>query len=639
LRKREDANGQTLVIEHRLDPEVYVQLAITVPPEGVETEWRIALDNPLTHQPSKAPVVHRVRYPYFSDVAEDACGESPFVILPTLMGQKIPEPGKNLIGFPRVNYIGSATMGWFDFYGAKGGLYFKVGDLDPLPQTALVAQSDAATHRLRLGIERWALAWPGDKWTPGPVGLAVHAGDWHKAADLYRAWFRRNFKAYAAPDWLREADGYVMSGGATYEFADFPRAIENAKALGLSYIQLWSEMTGGDITYHALAFPNPYMGTQEELTKAIAEMHAKGGHIGFYLNFITGDPLLGTFARQPANDQKIPSDIPRPPADYMKGNWIQQGIMSPAGSYSTWNTYVQGYLDGYWNQCPAARLWTDYYYYWVVEKWAKQYGADVWYLDSCPVSHGYPCFAFDHGHERPAPEGQSIIAFYKRLRAGAPEGFCLMQEYSSDRLLPYSTHALGLPWHVKFAHPEVVRYTLPEYPLFSGMCDGYEGVGQFYPGEHIEFRDAIERVFLIGNRYEFGMSNRPPDMVSPWQKKMIVLRRACRPEMNYGDFLDDIGLGPVPAGVYARIFRRADRGRLAVTLLDRRKEKRTPFTLSVDLAAVGVGGPKQTRLVTMDGEQALPLSPAKDSRLEISIPVFPERAAALLIEVEKRGTP
>jgi hypothetical protein len=135
---------------------------------------------------------------------------------------------------------------------------------------------------------------------------------------------------------------------------------------------------------------------------------------------------------------------------------------------------------------------------------------------------------------------------------------------------------------------------------------------------------------------------------------MIVLRRACRPEMNYGDFLDDIGLGPLPEGVYARIFRRADRGRLAVTLLDRRKENRTPFTLSVDLAAVGVGGPKQVRLVTMDGEQALPAlrqaqggpehgrgaaAPAKDSRLEISVPVFPERAAALLIEVEKRNTP
>lgn len=635
LRKRQDAQGETVEIEHHVDPDLRIQLVITVPKEGIETEWRIVLDNHLTYEPSKALIVHRVRYPCFSQIAEDTCGTEPYVILPTLMGQKFPAPGKNLVGHGPVSYIGAATMGWLDFYGANGGLYFKVGDVEPLPQTALVAQSDPQTHRLTLGIERWSLAWPGERWTPGPAGVAVHAGDWHRAADLYRAWFRKTFKLYDPPQWLTEADGYVMSGGATYEFADLPRAIENARATGLNYIQLWSEMTGGDITYHAFCFPNPYMGTEEELTKAISEMHARGGHIGFYLNFITGDPLMGTFSRQPQNDQKIAKKIPRPALDYMKDNWIQQSIMSPAGSYSTWNTYVPGYLDGYWNQCPAAKKWTDYYYYWVIEKWAKQYGADVWYLDSCPVSLGYPCFAFDHGHDRPVPEGQSILAFYKRLRAGAPKGFCLMQEYSSDRLLQYGTHALGLPWHAPFARPEVVRYTLPEYPLFSGLCNGFEGVKQFYNKETVNYRDALEYVFLIGNRYEFGMSNRPPAMIDPWQKKMVDLRRACRPEMNYGDFLDDIGLGPLPERVYARLFRRADRGRLVVTLLDRRKENRKPFALTVDLAAAGVGDARKVVLATLEGQQPLPAPQRQGPRVEVTVPDFPERAGALLIEVEK----
>lgn len=635
LNKRKDAEGETLDIEHRLEADLSVKLSITVPKEGVETQWRITLDNPLTYEPSKALVVHRLRYPCFTDVPEDACGGNPFVILPTLMGQKVPEPAKHLVGASPISYIGAATMGWFDFYGANGGLYFKVGDIEPLPQTGLLARSDPNTHRLTLAIERWPLAWMGDKWTPGPVGLAVHAGDWHKAADLYRAWFRKTFKLYDPPQWLKDADGYVMSGGATYEFADFPRAIENAKAIGLNYIQLWCEMTGGDISYHAFFFPNPYMGTEEDLKKAIADMHKRGGHIGFYLNFITGDPLMGTFTRQPMNEQKFPKDIPRPAPNYMEDNWIQQSIMSPAGSYSTWNTFVPGYLDGYWNQCPAAKKWTDYYYYWVIEKWAKQYGADVWYLDSCPVSLGYPCYAFDHGHDKPAPEGQNIINFYKRLRARAPKGFCIMQEYSSDRLLQWSTHALGLPWHPAFPHPEVVRYTLPEYPLFSGMCNGWERVSQFYPGEKVEFRDALERVFLIGNRYEFGFSNRPPDMVSQWEKKMVDLRRACRPEMNYGDFLDEIGLGPLPEGVYARLFRRSDKGRLAVTLLDRRKENRTPFNVTIDLGAASVGSPKRVQLVTFDGEQTLPTPRIQGDRMEITVPVFPERTAALLIEVEK----
>jgi len=634
-RKQSDAQGERIEIEHRIDPDVNIALSILVPKTGAETEWRIYLENPLTYQPSKALVVHRVRYPYLSDVSEDVCGSDPFVVLPTLMGQKFPQPGKNLVGNRSVSYVGAGTMGWFDFYGSQGGLYFKVGDLDPLPQTSLIANSDAKTGKLNVGIERWSMTWPGEKWSPGPCGLAIHAGDWHTAADLYRAWFRKNFKTMQPPKWLKDSDGYVMSGGPNYEFADFPRIMENAKAMGIDYIQLWSEMTGGDISYHAFFLPNPYMGTEEELTRGIAEMHKRGGHIGFYLNFNTGDPLLGTFVRQPQNDQKIPKDIPRPALDYMKDNWIQQSIMSPEGSYSTWNTVVPGYLDGYWNACPAGDKWTDYYHYWVTQKWAKEYKADVWYLDSCPVSRGAPCFAFDHGHTRPAPEGQSIIDFYKRLRADAPKNFCIMQEYSSDRLLPYSTHALGLMWHPKFAHPEVVRYTLPEYPLFSGMCNGWDRVSQFYPGEKVEPRDAIERVFLIGNRYEFDISTRPPDMVNRWQKQMVDLRRACRPEMNYGDFLDETGLGALPERVYARVFRRADRGRIAVTLLDRRVENRAPFSVSLDLSAIGVGAPLSTKLVTLEGEQVLPTPLAQGGRTEITIPVFPERTAALLLEVGK----
>ena len=624
--------GQTLLIEHRLQSTIPVRLRITVPPSGVETAWDIEIDNALTHHPSQSLVVHRVRYPHFAEIEEGSCGARPYVVTPMLMGQRFPEPGKNLGRQHPISYTGRATMGWFDFYGDRGGLYFKVGDIDPLPQTDLIVQSDPATRRLRLGIQRWALCWPGETWTPGPCGLGVHAGDWHSAADLYRTWFRETFEIMTPPTWLKDADGYVMSGGPSYEFADFPRVIENAKAIGIGYVELWSEMTGGDLSYHAFGLPNPYMGTEKELRKAIEDLHRAGGHIGFYLNFNTGDPLLGTFVRQPRLHQKIPKTIPRPAIDYMKDNWIQQSIMNHAGSYSTWNTVVPGYLDGYWNTCPSARKWTDFYYYWVVEKWAKEYKADVWYLDSCPVSRGSPCFAFDHGHTRPAPEGQGIIDFYKRLRAGAPKNFCIMQEYSSDRLLPYSTHALGLMWHPKFAHPEVVRYTFPEYPLFSGMCNGTAGMKQFYPGEALGPKDAIERVFLIGNRYEFPMSNLPPDLANDWARRMVALRRACRPEMNYGDFLDGIGIGPLPENVHARLFRRADRSRLALTLLDRRKTDRTPIRVSIDLVAAAVGAVRRVRGLCLQGELIIDPPQVDGGGTVITIPVYEDNPAAILIE-------
>ena len=633
VKRERTGAGETLAIEHLLASYLPVTLTVTVPPTGVEARWAIKLDNRLTYRPSRALVIHRVRYPYLSGVDESACGASPYVVVPVLMGQKIPEPGKNLGTQRGLDYIGRTTMGWFDFYGDGGGLYFKVGDVEPLPQTELILRSDPASRQLRLGIQRWALCWPGEVWEPGPCGLGVHSGDWHSAADLYRTWFRDTFDIMTPPQWLKDADGYVMSGGPQYEFSDLPRALENAQAIGLNYIELWSEMTGGDISYHAFAFPNPYMGTERELKRAIAELHAKGGHLGVYLNFNTGDPLLGTFVRQPRLAQKIPAEIPRPALDYMKDNWVQQSLMSHGGSYSGWNTSVPGYLDDYWNQCPGARKWTDFYYYWVIEKWAKEYDLDAWYLDSCPVSRGNPCFAFDHGHERPAPEGQSIIAFYRRLRSGAPEGFGIMQEYSSDRLLQYSTHALGLMWHRPFSHPEVVRYTLPEYPLFSGMCNGNKGLAQFYPGERLTPRDALERVFLIGNRFELPMTSRPPQLADDWLRQLVALRRRCREEMNYGDFLDDIALGPVPDRVHARLFRRADGSRLVVTILDRRTApKREPFELALDLSKARVSSAVRGELVALDGGKPVELATRDKVTVMLTVPVYDGRPAAILLE-------
>jgi hypothetical protein len=194
-------------------------------------------------------------------------------------------------------------------------------------------------------------------------------------------------------------------------------------------------------------------------------------------------------------------------------------------------------------------------------------------------------------------------------------------------------------WHRPFSHPEVVRYTLPEYPLFSGLCNSTRGVQQFYPDEKVDTKDPIERVFLIGNRFEFFMSNRPSEMANEWQRKMVRLRRACRPEMNHGDFLDNIGLGPLPEDVEARLFRRADRGRLVVTLLDRRKDKRKPLQLQLDLKAAGVSPGKSAALMTLDGERPLETPKAAGNGIVITVPPYEGRPAAVMIETRREEQP
>ena len=72
-----------------------------------------------------------------------------------------------------------------------------------------------------------------------------------------------------------------------------------------------------------------------------------------------------------------------------------------------------------------------------------------------------------------------------------------------------------------------------------------------------------------------------------------------------------------------------------VTLLDRRKEKRTPLALSVDLRTAGVGAPGNVTLVTLDGQSRLPAPKQDGSRIVVAVPVYKGRVAAVLIDTGK----
>jgi hypothetical protein len=84
--------------------------------------------------------------------------------------------------------------------------------------------------------------------------------------------------------------------------------------------------------------------------------------------------------------------------------------------------------------------------------------------------------------------------------------------------------------------------------------------------------------------------------------------------------------------VYARIFRRQDRGRLVVTLLDRREEPEA-WDLSVDLSTVGAGELGDVTLRKLDGSEEALAATVSERKALIRIPGFEGRVAALPIGV------
>ncbi|MCK5803046.1 MAG: hypothetical protein KAI66_09450, partial [Lentisphaeria bacterium] len=128
IAKSADAEGERLTIRHLIPGGIDLVLTVTVPKQGVETRWDIDLDNRRTLRPSQSLVVHRVRYPCIVDMPESLCGDAPHAVVPMMMGQRIPEPAKNLGRRRPYPYIGNVTQGWFDYSGASGGLYFMTGE-------------------------------------------------------------------------------------------------------------------------------------------------------------------------------------------------------------------------------------------------------------------------------------------------------------------------------------------------------------------------------------------------------------------------------------------------------------------------------------------------------------------------------
>jgi hypothetical protein len=249
------------------------------------------------------------------------------------------------------------------------------------------------------------------------------------------------------------------------------------------------------------------------------------------------------------------------------------------------------------------------------------------------------CFSTEHGSEHPHGVGRGCLELLQKLKEGAAGtvNLAITSESVSDALTRYQSHALGLELVgdvMNYPKPEIFAYTFPEFPIFSGTCNNYNGVKDYYPGETTKFthEDALNRVFLLGNR--FDVIGYPLQKDSPYWlhvKKLVALRQAVKPELLASHFRDDIGLGPLPKKVEAKVFRHTGGKSLTLTILDRRESK-APFDLAVDPRPHGIQKLSTAAIHTLDGAQrAISLKKGKNGTLVLRIPARSDIPAAVVI--------
>jgi len=641
----EKDGGKTLTCIYSVPPSFTVKTTVTVENDSPVTIWKITVKNDPAENPRDDMRLFRVAFPVLEGLSLEGDHKDDFLARPFSQGQLIPDPVSYSFENPkhwanRVNvmtYIGWATMPWQDLYDSGGGLYmasydptFEQIDLETFPQKE--------QETLTMDIRTLAYLEPYQSWDSQTFIIGVHEGDWHWAADTYREDSKAWLHPVSKPEWVKFAHGWFGTGGANYEYADLVEIYGQAKWLGLDYIQVWSEMmesVGKDGTrkpYYCFFLPDPDRGGEEALTKAVHTIRGDGGHVGFYSNAWTFDAELPL----PLNRvrDKIPADIEIP--DWWK-EFRSYASVFPDGSRKAGNYHEGGREEQYAGMCPAAEGWQDYLKFWIVDKYVREYGVDTWYIDSFPVTMfgaARICFSTEHGDEHPHGVGRGFLQVLKKLKDSSygTVNLAITSETVSDALVQYQTHALGLELlgHLMDYHkPEIYAYSFPEFPIFSGTCNG-SNAAFYYPGEKTSREDTMNRVFLMGNR--FDILGYPLNKEQPfWQymKKLIALREAIKDELYNSHFMDEIGLGSLPPKVEAKIFRHVDKSSITLNIIDRREIKKA-FILEVDIKKHTSKNLKNCTLYTFDGKKKIPVKKSRGI-LQIKVPERKHNVSAIII--------
>jgi hypothetical protein len=633
---------------YRLPGGIVATYSLTIRSNSPVTEWRARVEDRGGDTPSEDKRVYRVVFPVLDGLRLGDRHESNYLARPYAQGELIPDPSSHDFIRPKskhhvptyvLTYPGWASMSWQDLYASElGGLYLASYD-SSFQQMDWESWPDKGAGTMTLDCRTLAFLEPGQCWVSQPFEMAVHDGDWHWGADRYRQWARSHHRSYTGPDWVRnECDGWLGTGGPTRSYRDYLVMFDDARWLGLNYLQNWSEMLENvgpgrsGKSYYCFLWPDPERGGEAELTRVVREIRAQGGHIGFYHNIWTWDSELAKGLEQWRSE--LPPDVHVPAWWGESRRWAS---VFPDGSREAGN-----FINSYSGMCPAARGYQDYVLSWVLDRYVKRYGVDTWYFDSMPVTMfaaARVCFSDEHGPAQPHGVGRGMLELLERLNDGARPfvNLAVTSETVNDALMQFNSHALGLELVeglTRYPHPEIYTYTFPEHAIFSGTCNG-AGSGLHYYCSDLEKprrEDTLNRVFLMGYRFDIlAWPINRNDSFAHYLRRLIALRQKVKADLYASDFRDEIGLGPLPEKVEARLFRHREGRSLTVNLLDRRSLPKAPFELSIDLAKSSFVQPAKVTLFEFEGGQMSLSSTNRQETLLVQVPPLNGEVASISI--------
>ncbi len=568
--------GQDVVLEAITfgGTPVTVRLSSRLAHAASEVEWRITVEN---HAPG---TVVGVTGPALRGVVEQPGG---MLYMPNRPGQRLADPWHVLAqGLSRLVYPVPASMQFVTYAGAAGGVAYHVCDSRMVYKEFLFGGPDR-----ELSVVQYPFVQPGGRWESPAILWQTLRGDWHEAADRYRAWFR----TWAAPPQVSpQVRAFPVMGGTTIlarpeddanlhdvmksqEVGTYAAALEQVRKLkeygfqGTHLVGWFGQ--GHDTTYPDYP-PSLDMGGPDGLRALVASMHGMGMLATFYLNARLANVASPTLA-----------------------------------AHLDWQAHLPNgaiYRERYGNQsftllCPGSRGFQKHLTAEVL-KVARDYGGDGVQLDQIGAANSVVCFDRTHGHATPATAwGEGYPRMLRDIRKASREvnpRFWLWIEGAWEGAGQFVDASQGGFWAdipgVE-AFPRLYRYTLPEHPMFGDSRMG--DIPFWCPTD-------IHRAMRINA----GAGD-------------VFLR---------GRFLDDVGLTATPA---AEVHWFRDRSRIVLTVVGAAQQEQT-YALRLELAALGQAGPpKSARMLAADRAAQVRV---EDGALVTEVAAPPGQVEAVLLE-------
>jgi len=498
--------------------------------------------------------VKEVFFPWISGVGSIEGGQAdtfvaPNIVLPAADLRKNYYENGNweeypyLLGNPGWPSPGHLSMPWMNYGGKEEGLYLASLSHDGIRHMLMIQDFGAAGHPI------FGFAWafpsysaPGKPWCSPEIVLSLHTGDWHAAADTYRAslddWYQK-------PDTQQEFKRVIGSFNSFFTQRDFMQIAdlaEDIRKYGLQHLVMWNfgDYYPAVLEEDDLSVDPPRLGQFTPQWGGLARLKAankKARDLGVNTGIIfssrlwnkdTLTPMLCTMAEKWV--------LRRESGDPIVESWDHQHL--GARQWSNWEQSY-GHLD--YCMCNAVEGWRSFTTRNILGVLSQAGYSTMFYDEAIETSL---CFSSEHNHSNVSAPSMGTYSFVKSLKAAMlannPEATLMGEgwEVVASQILD-----AGWTWAVP-SNPEVFRYTLPWVIAAAAVrVDAAEVNRYLVLGLHMA---------IVAKGLENGKNLSDFPEFAQHLARLVKFRETTERFLVDGTYQDDVGLRV--SGAFAKVY-------------------------------------------------------------------------------------